>query len=269
MATPPICTAVALEHGRGADRAAAIVASLGECGCFAPSIVACFPRSAWVAGSPQAGLLPAVNLGVAVTMARDGASGSHACAGIADALGSDLPPGSAPETGSIEGRGYRIAAKRSSCFDLIVVPHDVASATSAGLRLSEFERQIAAAVPAPTVFCRGVPKWRAVIIADPAGTASWWASQVLARLGPSSTVAVQKWAPAATTGRALLPPDRQAWGPQSTAGRVACVDVAAISAEQQASACLVVPARALRATFRFRRLRGVLRRWRGRCLVLP
>ncbi|MFQ6043008.1 MAG: hypothetical protein ACE5PV_19315, partial [Candidatus Poribacteria bacterium] len=47
------------------------------------------------------------------------------------------------------------------------------------------------------------------------------------------------------------------------------LDAAAIPPDQQADICLVVPASVVRSVFRFRKVRRILRRWQGDCLVWP
>jgi len=128
---------------------------------------------------------------------------------------------------------------------------------------------MAAARPAPTLFCTSVSNWQYIIVVDPEDKASWWASQILARLGPGSDLAVRNWMPPQNKGRPSHSPDLHEWQPQSTASSLDRMDPTVMPADQQASACLVVPAKALRAILRFRTTRRVLRRWQGSCLVLP
>jgi hypothetical protein len=181
------------------------------------------------------------------------------CDKIAKALIA-LPEDERPEVGYIEGSSYQIAAALSSAFDLVMVPHSVRLPNMLELWFPDLDTRLALLTPIPTLFCLGPMNWQSIIIVQTGDRASWWAAQILSRMSSKLDTPVHQWFPGKLDVMEPQP---------SGADGIYELDAATIPADQQPDSCLVMPVRVARSVFRFRKVRRVLYRWQGSCLVWP
>lgn len=262
---PPIRIVVVSEHEQERQQAIDVAVSLSSHPYFEVAIVACATRSSWVMGSPVLGGLPAMNIDTGVTLQQVRDETKHGCAEIIKSLNKALPKNEGPDVGYIEGSTYRIAAKLSSCFDLVVMPRGYA----AEFYLSGFDLQMATSRYAPTLFCADPSKWQSLIVTRLDNTSCWWAAQFAARISTVFGLSVHTWVPYVLSEPPSQSRDSDEWEQLATADRLEQLDVGTMPEAEQATTCLLVPAEAVRARFRYRKIRRILRDWRGSCLVWP
>jgi len=238
--------------------------------CFEAAIVGCAPRSVVEAlpsiPATAGGLMSGIAAGRRIERRRD--TTQRLYEKTAEGLAA-IPEAERPELAYIEGAYLEIVATLSATFDLMVVPHPIEVPTFRGLCFPNFVTCLGLSKPAPTLFAVEPSGWHRIIVAQIEGYESWWATQILSRMSGPLDLSVSPWFP-----EGLAHKESQPFGAKnpllfSSSDGIHHLDIAAIPTDQQPNICLVIPASVIRSVFRFRKVRRVLRRWQGSCLVWP
>ncbi len=261
----PIKAVVVAVPWDGPTRVADVVFALHNYASLEISVTGCAARSSWefLPTVP----LPAVGVGSATSINHSRDIIEKRFGKVAKALDETFPEGEEPKLGYVEGLSSKIAVTLSSIFDLVVVPHPLELPNMFRLWFPNFDTWLALSKPAPTLFCRKPPTWKNVIVCRIRDSASWWATQILSRIGGRLGISVYQWFPYKSDTSELLSSINQRPVQFPKSNGISQLDVAAIPGDQQPDICLVVSANVVRSIFRYRKVRRVLSQWRGSCLV--
>jgi hypothetical protein len=244
-----------------------IALTLQRHSCFEVTVVGCAGISGFgtfLAVPPIVGG-PVPNFGSEVLLKRRRAAIKKYCDEISTAL---KTLDEKPQIDYIEGSFHQIATTLSSTFDLVVAPHTIEIPSMLGFCYPDFDTKLVLSKPAPTLFCVNPLEWQSIIIVRTNDPASWWATQILSRMSDQLNVPVYQWFPRRRNGMTPRIP-RSTPILLSVPEIIGPLDAASILPDQQADICLVIPGSVVRSIFRFRKVRRILRRWQGDCLVWP
>lgn len=269
LAIQPIRAVVVAEPPNNLAQVIHVALTLHRHDYFEVTVVGC-------AGISGFGILPAVpammggptpNIGAEMAIERNRNATQKLCDEISKVLEA-LPEDDIPRVDYIEGSFRQIAATLSSTFDLLVVPRPLELPYILGFWYPDFDTRLALSKPAPTLFCVSPLDWHSIIIVRTGDQSSWWATQILSRISPRLDTPVYQWFPR-KLDRSQQPSRLKAPILLPVPEIIGPLDAAAIPPDKQANICLVVPASVVRSVFRFRKVRRILRRWKGDCLVWP